>query len=70
MSKELFQVINLFDWTGGIRDNRQNPLAFPHQALMSGENVDLVDMGLKTRCGTVSAPLAAHRMQRPASALC
>ncbi|MEW6350877.1 MAG: hypothetical protein AB1646_17605 [Thermodesulfobacteriota bacterium] len=51
MSKEIYQVVNLFDWTGGIRDNRQNPLAFPHQALMSGENTDLVDMGLKTRRG-------------------
>ncbi len=51
-SQEAYQVINLFDWTGGIRDKRQNPLAFPPNALMSGENVDLVDGGLKTRQGT------------------
>lgn len=51
-SQEQYQVINLFDWTGGIRDKRQNPLAFPSNALMSGENVDLVDGGLKTRQGT------------------
>jgi len=51
-SQEQYQVVNLFDWTGGIRDKRQNPLAFPSNALMSGENVDLVDGGLKTRQGT------------------
>lgn len=50
-SNERYQVINLFDWTGGIRGKRQNPLAFPQNALMAGENVDLVDGGLKTRPG-------------------
>ncbi len=50
-NQEPYNVINLFDWTGGVRDNRQNPLAFPQEALMSGENVDLVDRGLKTRRG-------------------
>ncbi|MEJ2717834.1 MAG: hypothetical protein P8182_11945 [Deltaproteobacteria bacterium] len=47
VSQEHYEVINLFDWTGGIRDKRQNPLAFPPNALLSGENVDLVDGGLK-----------------------
>jgi len=51
-SQGQYQVINMFDWTGGIRDKRQNPLAFPSNALMSGENVDLVDGGLKTRQGS------------------
>ncbi|MBI5569308.1 MAG: hypothetical protein HY914_05120 [Desulfomonile tiedjei] len=48
---EPYRVINFFDWTGGIQDRRKNPLAFPHNALMGGENVELVDGGLKTRGG-------------------
>lgn len=50
-AQEPYQVINLFDWTGGIRDKRQNPLVYPENALMSGENVDLISNGLKTRRG-------------------
>ena len=48
---EPYRVINFFDWTGGIQDRRKNPLAFPHNALWGGENVELVDGGLKTRRG-------------------
>jgi hypothetical protein len=51
-SQGQYQVINMFDWTGGVRDKRENPLAFPPNALLSGENVDLVDGGLKTRQGS------------------
>jgi len=50
--RENYRVINLFDWTGGIRNKRQNPLAFPRNALLAGENVDLVDGGIKTRRGS------------------
>lgn len=51
MAQQPYQVINLFDWTGGVRDRRHNPLAFPLNALTAGENVDLADGGLKTRLG-------------------
>lgn len=50
-SPEIYQVVNLFDWTGGVRNKRQNPLTFPPNALAAGENVDLVDGGLRTRRG-------------------
>ena len=50
-SQESYQVINLFDWTGGIRNNRSNPLSYPANCLMWGENVDLVNRGLETRRG-------------------
>jgi hypothetical protein len=46
-----YEVINLFDWTGGIRNNRQNPLWFPHNALLDGEDVDIVNSKLRTRGG-------------------
>jgi|GEM_PF-637754 len=58
---EPYHVISLFDWTGGIRDKRQNPLVYPENALMSGENVDLVNGGLKTRRGFGVALLSPHR---------
>jgi hypothetical protein len=51
ISQEHYQVVNLFDWTGGIRNMHRNPLAFPANALLDGENVDLVDGGLKVRPG-------------------
>ncbi|MBI5248421.1 MAG: hypothetical protein HY912_02905 [Desulfomonile tiedjei] len=51
VAQEPYKVINLFDWTGGVHDRRQNPLAFPVNALTAGENVDLADGGLKTRRG-------------------
>lgn len=51
MAQQPYQVINLFDWTGGVRDRRHNPLAFPSNAVTAGENVDLADGGLKTRLG-------------------
>lgn len=44
-------TVNLFEWTGGIRNKRQNPLLFPENALMDGEDVDLVDGRLRTRRG-------------------
>lgn len=50
-SAEPYKTINFFDWTGGITDRRKNPLAFPINALMAGENVELVDGGLSTRSG-------------------
>ncbi len=48
---ESYRIANFFDWSGGIQDRRKNPLAFPPNALMAGENVELVDGGLKTRGG-------------------
>lgn len=51
VAQEPYKVINLFDWTGGVRDRRRNPLAFPANAVTAGENVDLTDGGLKTRPG-------------------
>ena len=53
-SREPYSLINLFDWSGGIRNRRQNPLAFPQNALVAGENVDLVDGILNTRGGISS----------------
>lgn len=50
-TREGYEVINLFDWTGGIRNNRQNPLWFPHNALLAGEDVDIVNSKLRTRGG-------------------
>lgn len=50
-SNEKYQVVNLFNWEGGLRNKRQNPLTFPPNALTAGENVDLVDGGLRTRRG-------------------
>jgi hypothetical protein len=68
-STEPYKTINLFDWTGGIKDRRKNPLAFPMNALMAGENVELVDGGLSVRGGmsVVSAgslPIGEVRMLR------
>ena len=51
MPPESYRTINFFDWSGGIRDRRTNPLAFPQNALMAGENVEIMDRGLKTRSG-------------------
>jgi len=51
-AKEAYHTVSLFDWTGGICDRRHNPLAFPQNALMAGENIDLIDHGLKTRPGS------------------
>lgn len=48
---ETYRVINLFDWTGGICDQRRNPLHFPENCLTDGENVDLAHNGLRTRAG-------------------
>ncbi len=50
-NREPYSLINLFDWSGGIRNRRENPLAFPQNALIAGENVDLVDGILSTRAG-------------------
>jgi len=60
-------TVNLFDWTGGIRNKRQNPLLFPENALMDGEDLDLVDGRLRTRRGSSwssvgSLPSGAVRM--------
>jgi hypothetical protein len=52
MPPESHRILNFFDWSGGIRDRRTNPLAFPQNALMAGENVELLDRGLRTRRGT------------------
>lgn len=61
-AQDPYQVINLFDWTGGIRDKRQNPLVYPVNALMSGENVDLIGNGLTTRRGfSTSASIVEGR---------
>ena len=56
-SNDSYKVVNLFDWTGGIRDNRRNPLIYPENSLVSGENADLVNRGLKTRqgCGLIGS---------------
>ncbi|AFM25971.1 hypothetical protein Desti_3313 [Desulfomonile tiedjei DSM 6799] len=51
VAQEPYNVINLFDWTGGIQDRRKNPLAYPLNALTRGENVDITDGGLRTRRG-------------------
>ncbi len=50
-SSEAYEVINLFDWTGGVKNNRQNPLWFPHDALLDGQDIDIVNSKLKTRGG-------------------
>jgi hypothetical protein len=54
--------IGLFDWTGGIVNRRNNPIAYPQNALWDGENVDISDKWLKTRLGysaCVSSPILA-----------
>lgn len=59
-------TVNLFDWTGGIRNKRQNPLLFPENALMNGEDIDLVDGRLRTRRGaswSSSGSLASGAVQ-------
>lgn len=58
---EPYRVVNLFDWTGGVRDKRLNPLVYPENALMSGENVDLVNGGLRTRRGCSTALVSSLR---------
>lgn len=52
MPPESYRILNFFDWSHGIRDRRVNPLAFPQNAIMAGENVEIADNGLKTRGGT------------------
>ncbi|MBI4965355.1 MAG: hypothetical protein HY913_18910 [Desulfomonile tiedjei] len=64
-NQEPYRTVNLFDWTGGVRDKRQNPLMYPENALMSGENVDLVDGGMKTRRGCSAALVSPLRTSGP-----
>ncbi len=61
LNQESYRTISLFDWTGGVRDKRRNPLMYPENALMSGENIDLVDGGMKTRRGCSAALFSALR---------
>jgi len=46
------KVIKLSGWPKGLFSKRENPFDFPQDALVYGENVDLVDGCLKTRQGT------------------
>lgn len=46
------QFTRLFDFSAGIRNSDENPLAYPTNALLDGENVEIVGKALKTRSGT------------------
>ena len=41
MARETYATLNLFDWTGGVRNRRKNPLWYPENAVFNGENMDL-----------------------------
>jgi len=47
----LYRVINLAGWTGGVRDQRINPLFFPENCIAGGENCEFSHRGLRTRKG-------------------
>jgi hypothetical protein len=49
------KAINLFDFSGGIVNRRENPLSYPPNCLLDGENFDVSDKWLKTRAGHVGA---------------
>jgi hypothetical protein len=46
--------VDLFDWTGGIRNKRVNPLQTSENAFVDGENIDLVDGCLRTQRGSTN----------------
>ncbi len=47
-----YSVINLFDWTKGVMDRSDNPLAVFGNSLILGENVDTSGYGLRSRYGS------------------
>ena len=52
MARETYATLNLFDWTGGLRNRRKNPLWYPENAVFNGVNMDLSEGCLSTRPGT------------------
>lgn len=46
--------IDLFDWTGGIKNKRRNPLVTQGNSFEDGEDLDLVDGCLRTQRGAES----------------
>lgn len=41
--------VDLFDWTGGIKNKRVNPLVTAQNAFVDGRDLDLVDGCLRTQ---------------------
>lgn len=49
------KAISLFDFSGGIVNRRENPLSYPPNCLLDGENFEVSDKWLRTRPGHVGA---------------
>lgn len=49
---QTYHVINMFDWTGGIVDKSDHPLAVTENSLRSSHDVDSSGFGLRSRDGS------------------
>ncbi len=51
MATDVYRSLDLFDWSGGLRNRRRNPLLNSVNTVSAGENVELDEAGVRTRGG-------------------